>query len=244
VDPLKQFIKNKALNKPISEVLADIFRNKIIDGNLLPGTRLVEAELCKLYSVSRGSVREALRVLESEDLIEVEKHRSPTVKGVNIKKFSQMFEVRSVLEAYAANLAAQSIKKSGEDLRWAKKELIDWREHKFSNDVQEFIAQNRELHSRLLRIANLELLTAQVNSLTMPGYRSVLEPMLTQEQMDASSNQHAEILEAVVNGDGERAEAAMRHHIGQSRKRVVESFPAGFLDPRMSELKRLQGGGE
>src|SRR5690554_2578069 len=60
-NPLSRFIRELAVDRPISEVLADILRNKIINGELLPGSRLVEAELSKLYGVSRGSIREALR---------------------------------------------------------------------------------------------------------------------------------------------------------------------------------------
>lgn len=239
-NPLNQFIKDMAAERPISEVLADILRNKIINGDLLPGTRLVEAELSKLYGVSRGSIREAFRALETEGLIEVEKHRSPKVKGVDVKLFMQMFEIRSVLEAFAARLAAEKIHNVPANVSWAKKALRAWRDHKYSSDVKTHISHNRELHAKLLEIADHRLLTEHVNSLIMPGYRTVLEPKLTVEQMNASSEQHAEILEAVLNGDGDKAESVMREHISNTGKVVVQSFSMEFLDPGLSELRRLQ----
>lgn len=239
-NPLNQFIKDMAAERPISEVLADILRNKIINGDLLPGSRLVEAELSKLYGVSRGSIREAFRALETEGLIEVEKHRSPKVKGVDVRIFMQMFEVRSVLEAFATRLAAGKIHQVPANVTWAKKALRAWKDQKYSSDVKTHIEKNRELHTKLLEIADHKLLTEQVNSLIMPGYRTVLEPKLTPDQMHASSVQHADVLEAVLDGDGAKAEAIMREHIANTGKVVVQSFSMEFLDPGLSELRRLQ----
>jgi DNA-binding GntR family transcriptional regulator len=239
-NPLNEYIRQKALDKPIADVLADILRTKIVNGELLPGERLVEAELAKLYGVSRGPVREALRVLVSEAHIDVEKHRSPTVRGVDVRTFAQMFEVRGVLEAFASGLAACNVKRSVENLRWAREELAAWRDQRYCGDVELHIEKNRELHRRLLEIADQQLLSERVNGLIMPGYRKVLQPILTPQQMQASAVQHAAILAAVVAGEGEEAERLMRSHIEQSSRAAVQSFAQRFVDPRLDELRRLE----
>lgn len=241
-NPLNAFIKDKAnLNdRPISEVVADILRTKIINGDLLSGSRLVEAELAKFYGVSRGSIREAFRLLESEGLLEVEKFKSPKVKGVDLKVFIQMFEVRSVLESFACRLAASNIQERPEDLAWAKQELQAWKAHKYAEDITLHVKKNAELHSKLLNIAEHQLLKVQIDSLLMPGYRAILEPKLTRQDLVNSSNQHAEILDAVIQGNGKKAEELMRSHILDIGRQVAQNFSFDVLDPTVQELKKLQ----
>jgi DNA-binding GntR family transcriptional regulator len=239
-NPLSEFIRQKAQDKPVAEVLADILRSKIINGDLLPGERVVEAEIAKLYGLSRGPVREALRILDSEGLLTVEKFRSPTVRGVDTKVFAEMFQVRGVLEAFAASLAAQNIRNSKTDLRWAKDQLAAWKSQKYATDVNAHVAANKELHERLLAIAANDVLAAQIKGLIMPGYRATLETLLAPESMQESAEQHVRILEAVIEGDPEKAEAAMRVHIGAAGATALRNFSTKYLDPRMSELRRLQ----
>ena len=241
-NPLNAFIRDKANtnDRPISEVIADILRTKIINGDLLSGSRLVEAEIAKFYGVSRGSVREAFRLLESEGLLEVEKFKSPKVKGVDIKVFIQMFEVRSVLESFACRLAAQNIQQKPLELEWAKLEYEAWKNHEYVNDISLHVKKNSELHAGLLKIADHQLLTDQIDSLLMPGYRAILEPKLTSDDLTNSADQHAEILSAVIDGNGERAELLMRSHIINIGRHVAQNFSFDTLDPAVQELKKLQ----
>lgn len=238
-NPLSDFVRGMAVDRPLAEVLAEILREKIVQGELLPGARLVEAELSKLYGVSRGPVREALRCLDREGLLETEKHRSPTVKGMDLRTFGQMFEVRSILESYASLLAARNVHLSATDLRWAKEQAIAWREESFARDVATHIRENRALHQRLLQIAGHSLLTSQVNSLIMPGYRAILESRLSAETLRTSALQHAALLEAIVEGDEREAERLMRGHVEASGRAVVQAFSAEFFDPQLAELRRL-----
>lgn len=241
-NPLNAFIKDKAnLNdRPISEIIADILRTKIINGDLLSGSRLVEAELAKFYGVSRGSIREAFKLLEAEGLLEVEKFKSPKVKGVDLKVFIQMFEVRSVLESFASRLAAKNIQNKPEELDWAKREVEAWRRHAYANDTTLHVKKNNELHSKLLFLAEHQLLKDQIGSLLMPGYRAILEPKLTHKDLINSADQHAAILQAIIDNNGEKAEALMRSHIVTTGRQVAQNFSFDTLDPAIQELKKLQ----
>src|SRR5690606_15361772 len=77
-------------------------------GHFTPGQRLVEAELCRLLGVSRGSVREALRRLEAEKLITIVPNRGPSVTRLDWDEAQQIYQVRAVLEGEAAALAASA----------------------------------------------------------------------------------------------------------------------------------------
>src|SRR3981189_1868278 len=74
-------------------------RDAIISGHFAPGTRLIERELCEQMGVSRTSIREVLRRLEAEQLIEVEPRRGPIVARLSRKQIEEIYDVRALLEA-------------------------------------------------------------------------------------------------------------------------------------------------
>lgn len=225
--------------RPVAEVIADIIRDNILNGGFLPGARLVEAELSKLYGVSRGPVREALRVLDAEGLIEIEKHRSPRVKGIDTSAFKQIFDLRAVLESFATRLATDKLHDCPEDVQWAKDELAAWENHTYIDDPELHNRQNKLMHARLLKIAGHALLSAQVNSLTMPGYRALLEPLQSAKRRKLAADEHATVLEMILRGDAEAAERSMREHIEQAGTTVLASFSHEIFSPQITELKLL-----
>lgn len=88
----------------LRELVADRIREGVVSGRFPPGHRLVERELCELTGVSRTSVREALRELESEGLVTVLPNRGPIVSIVGIETAEAIYQVRTMLEGLAARL--------------------------------------------------------------------------------------------------------------------------------------------
>lgn len=84
-----------------------VLRNAIVEGRFEPGERLVERELCALTGVSRTSVREALRHLESQGLVRTLPNRGPVVAELSLDEARQIYEVRQALEPLAASLFAE-----------------------------------------------------------------------------------------------------------------------------------------
>ena len=91
----------------LRQQVLEALRNAILDFQFKPGDRLVERELCQMTGVSRTSVREALRHLESEGLVENVANRGPTVATLTVEDARQIYEVRSALEALAGALFAE-----------------------------------------------------------------------------------------------------------------------------------------
>ncbi|MFN8924335.1 MAG: GntR family transcriptional regulator [Rhodospirillales bacterium] len=92
---------------PIRQQVVKALRNAIIAGDLKPGQRLVEKDLCSLLGASRPPVREALRELESEGLIRIVPNRGAEVATLDAKGAESIYQVRAVLEALAAQLFAE-----------------------------------------------------------------------------------------------------------------------------------------
>lgn len=199
----------------------------------MPGDRLpIEPELCSLYGVSRSTVREALRVLSSQNLV-------TTIRGVaggtfvvhpepdQISSYLQasfslltnygsgsvrnLLEVRDLLEVPAAALAAE--RRTVEDLERMRQTLFDPR----TVDVEHVFEANRNFHVSLLRAAGNPMLEA----MTRPMFGVLHERFLRREASRRFwfrvDRDHREILAAVEAGDAERARKAQHEHLEHLR---------------------------
>ena len=91
---------------PVRQKVVEVLRGAITAGRFAPGERLIERTLCELTGVSRPSVREALRQLESEGLIETQPNRGPMVSRLSRRDAVSLYQMRGALEALAARLFA------------------------------------------------------------------------------------------------------------------------------------------
>src|SRR5260370_9468345 len=87
--------------------VAQKLREAIMSGTLKPGQRLVERELCEMTGVSRPSIREALRLLEADGLVNTVPHRGPVVSTISLEEARQLYAARAVLEGFAAREGAR-----------------------------------------------------------------------------------------------------------------------------------------
>jgi DNA-binding GntR family transcriptional regulator len=91
----------------VRAIVAQKLREAIMSGNLKPGQRLVERELCEMMGVSRPSIREALRLLEADGLVNTVPHRGPMVSTISLEEARQLYAARAVLEGYAGRECAR-----------------------------------------------------------------------------------------------------------------------------------------
>lgn len=91
---------------PVRQQVLDSLRRAIFEGHFRPGDRLVERELCALTGVGRSSIREALRQLEAEGLIETRPGRGPVVRTITAAEAEDLYQVRALLEGLAGRLFA------------------------------------------------------------------------------------------------------------------------------------------
>lgn len=91
----------------VRAIVAQKLREAIMSGNLKPGQRLVERELCEMMGVSRPSIREALRALEADGLVNTVPHRGPVVSTISLEEARQLYAARAVLEGFAGRECAR-----------------------------------------------------------------------------------------------------------------------------------------
>jgi DNA-binding GntR family transcriptional regulator len=193
--------------RPLREDIRDTLRTRIFEGHYLPGTRLIERDLAAEFGVSRLPVREALRMLRQEGLIEDRLPKGTVVASLSDEDVRALFEVRHALEVLASRLAAERATES--DLARLG-DLLDRAEEALRRGaLLESHRANSEFHDQITAISGNSYL------------RSALEPLQGRmhwlyQHVDNLSElivEHRELLAAIASGDPARAAAQSGHHI-------------------------------
>lgn len=191
-------------------------------GELVPGQRLVEPDLVAQLGVSRATVREALRVLDAEGLVKLERYKGASVRRLEGRQVLESFEIRELLEGLAARRAARRLAQEG--LLRKKLTVLAEKMEKAAarRAVPEYGTLNREFHQLVVAAADSEQLEALAAYVHPPAILRILHRRLTElGAMDRSMAEHRAVIQALLAGDGEKAEAAMRRHVRSSMKEVV-----------------------
>jgi DNA-binding GntR family transcriptional regulator len=197
--------------QPAHAGITEALRCDVLDGKLPPGERLIEIQLADHYGVSRASVRAAIGELVKEGLVDHEANRGATVRRVAIEEAIQIAEARSLLESLiAARAATAATVVERRDLTAIVKRM---REAVKADRLVEYSELNTLLHQRLRQISGhtvaAELVAHLRNRSAHHDFRLALIPGRPTESLP----QHAAIVSAVVAGDANAAEDAMRTHM-------------------------------
>jgi DNA-binding GntR family transcriptional regulator len=187
-------------------------RRMIADGELAAGSRLVLRQLASDFGLSEMPVREALRMLQRDGLVEFESHRGATVVAISGEEVIEGISVRMWLEVLAVMQAAE--RRTDAALQAARKALANTEAAMRGDDPARFSAANRRFHEALESPAD-ELLRATVEELwnrVWQARRSFSLFLLKPEQMRKARSEHGALLAAVERGDAEAARAAMEEH--------------------------------
>jgi len=175
-----------------------------------PGSVVHEARLREDLDIGRTPIREALQRLALENLVKSVPHRGTFVTDVNITDLARITEVRVVLEAHAARLAAERL--ASQD-RLSIKELLDVLERGGATDQRELMRLDQQIHRHIYRAARnsfLESTLEQYLNLSLRLWYLVVDQEVRLREAVA---EHVELLRAVLAGEGSRAEDSMRRHV-------------------------------
>ena len=215
-----------------SELAYTRVRDLILAGDLAPGAVLPQASLAQTIGISTTPLREALRRLKQEGLVELDAHRDARVRPLDAAEARDLLELRRTLDPLAASLAAQ--RRTEADLADVHAAL-DGLEALSSRPSTAQLASHHRFHAAIHRASHNALLTETLDGLWMKTdryRRHGLEPGRSDEERDARATEHRLLFEAVRDGDPEAAADLMRRH-------VETSLGARSLD-RLSEPEPLR----
>jgi DNA-binding GntR family transcriptional regulator len=204
-----------------AESLADkayhAIRGLIVSLDLAPGAVIDERALIERLGIGRTPVREALRRLAQERLVEVYPRRGMFVTGVDIRELARLSEVRAVLEPEAARLAAE---RATEADRAELDELLG--ELDVAGDA--LIDLDERIHRAVYRSAHNDLLEATLEQYYVLALRIWSMALDRADELEDAVQEHRALLEAIRDGDPERAAETMRSHVQnfeQAMRRVL-----------------------
>ena len=185
-------------------------RELIVTLELPPGSLVSERELQARVGVGRTPVREALRALARERLIEVYPRRGIFVADVHVRDLAGLSEVRATLESHAARLAAQ---RATDTDRAETEALLAELEHAGGDGERTLIDLDQRVHRHVYRCAHNPFLEATLNEYYVLTLRIWFLALERVARLEDAVLEHRGILEAIHDGDPERAEQAMRRHV-------------------------------
>lgn len=197
-----------------AERAAQFIRDAVSRGTLVPGQRLVEPDLATRIGVSRASLREAFRALEAEGLLRTERYKGASVRRLEAQELRESFEIRELLEGLAARRAAA--RAAAPPYRARFMSLMERMEKAAAagDGGAAYTPLNREFHDLVLEAAGSEQLRGLAPQLRPPAIVRILhQRLVAAEAVDRSLAEHRAVHEALMAGDGARAEKAMRRHI-------------------------------
>jgi DNA-binding GntR family transcriptional regulator len=195
----------------LAQKAANKIREMIRKGALKKGDKILEAPMCQAMGVSRTPLREALRILSSEGLVQLIPNKGATVAQPSIKDIEEMFFVMSILEGTCARLCAEKMDHKGLkrlDYLYGKLE-----EHCQAEDREKYMAVNRSFHSLVQELAGNKVLSEVINGLRQKillyRYRQIYQPNRLQE----SIQEHRDLQQAFRERGPEAAERFMKAHL-------------------------------
>ena len=208
-----------------AQAVADFLRKEILAGTLEPGGELSHDALAARYSVSRIPVREALRSLAAEHLVELRPHRAPRVRLHSPEEIQEVWWIRQRLEPEAARLAAPRITPA----LVASLERIHRRMEAMGPlpDAVRWLAANRAIHLGIYAAADRPRLQSLITELYDQSERYIGVYLKSPEQFSQAHVEHADILAACAARDADRLAQLSDEHIERVRRWLAERYQEG-----------------
>jgi DNA-binding GntR family transcriptional regulator len=212
------------LSRSASAAASEVIREAIVDGRLTPGQRLKEEELARELGMSRTPVREALLLLQSEGLVESIPRRGATVRSYAADDLDDMYQLRAVLEGYAARRAATRI--SHDEIARLEESCARFDRLRAEDGLRDLVKENLLFHNVILDAAGSDRLVPLVRKvIELPlVYRSFY--WYSPEQKLISQHYHRQLTRALAAGDAKRAEMIMTEHVLEARDFLLAQFAA------------------
>ena len=205
---------------PLRDVVFNTLRDAILTGKLVPGERLMENQLAEKLGVSRTPVREALRMLELENLVELVPRKGAQVLDMSEKDIINILEVRSALEGLATSVACKKMTK--EDLQQLKNMEVDFEKAVADNDVEHYVDIDEDFHDLIFAATENDKLINIFRNLRIQLYRYRMAQAKNNEtSMSTIVAHHRSIIRAIENHDAEEGASIAQGHIKYQTESIL-----------------------
>lgn len=205
-----------------SELVYRRLREAIRQGELSPGQRVMELEVAEWLKVSRTPVRDAIRRLESEDMLRHEARSGLVVATLDRQSVTELYVMREVLEGTAARLCARH----ASDLELQELADLVKREQELQGDYEALALHNRRFHEAIHRGAHNRYLEKSLSAVNDSMWLLGKSQMLLPQRAQIALTEHMEILRAIERRDPDATETIARKHVrAAQRERLKLLFP-------------------
>ena len=195
----------------LHEKLVIQLRDLIVEGEIEPGARISERLLCERFGVSRTPLREVLKVLASEGLVDLLPNRGARVARLDDRDVGDMFEVMAALEALSGRLACARISEPAlADIRALHYRMIA---HYLRRQLPEYFRLNQAIHEAIVDAAENPVLKATYLGLSGRIRRARYLANMSDERWAAAVAEHEKILAALSERDGEKLARILDTHL-------------------------------
>jgi DNA-binding GntR family transcriptional regulator len=207
--------------------IVERLREDILAGRLEPGSRLIEGDLTVRFAVSRGPVREGLRRLSAEGLIEHWPHRGAVVRRLTEREIRELFLIRIEMEALGARLAATA---EAPDQRARFAASIEPIYSDAQRNPCDYLKENAAFHDAVMALADNVELRDLAGRLRLPLIMAQVGDVLTPPVLEASVREHRLIAAAIVDRDPAAASARMREHLERAAALALTGRAGGAIE--------------
>lgn len=213
---------------PLRRQVLEALRSSIVSGRLAPGQRLTERELVEMTGVSRTVIRESLRQLEAEGLVEIIPNKGPVVRKLSADEAKDLYQIRAVLEGLAARLFAQNADESA--VRALDDALEKVKRAYRGSDGETALEAKSNFYNTLYGGSASETLTSLLTMVQARIWRwravGLTHPNRAQERLNESIANLDLLLAAIHDKDGEAAERISRQEVNRAAAEVMRLIAA------------------
>lgn len=212
-----------------ADLVADRLRDAILDGTLRPGDRLVESDLAERFAVSRGPVREAIRLLAPEGLVVLRRNRGAVVASPTFDDVLEVYAVRLSLGILALTHAVETRAGQSPDFAEAARLLATMREPAVQVDPQAMMEADLAFQDAVLGLSGLPRITAMLDQSARDAASFVSLLGITYDATDhvALIQRHERLLAALAAGDVDATVTAWHVHISATVSEFARAYGGG-----------------
>ncbi len=211
-------------NKSMREKVYDTLKQMIIDGVIKPGERIIETEYSNKFQISRTPIREAIRMLELEGLVESQTTGGVIVKTLTREEISEIYKIRIALESL---IIEEMIKKiNNQDIKKLEKVLKNTKKAFEVKDIEKVFSLFTEFNQILYDIASLPKVTGMINNINLYLKRFRKLSIDNPSRKEEAFEDHVQILEAIKNKELSTAISINRMHLEKSMNFILSKLSA------------------